>query len=218
MLSDLLFEIRFVEPLVFRFVSNIISKDWVCFDIGAHCGVVSKMLLRSVGKCGYVYAFEPIDSNRDILNFRIHKSSKNTNFETIPYAIGSRDENVKMIRGDHSTTWHLANKNNEINSLNVECRTLDSFNAILKKPDFIKVDIEGAEVDMIQGAKYFIENVRPIWLIELHGSESWSIFDYFLKRDYLIFDLDGVDIAHQSEKSSYGHAVFCPAEKVNLLK
>jgi hypothetical protein len=80
------------------------------------------------------------------------------------------------------------------------------------------VDIEGAEVDMIQGAKYFIENVRPIWLIELHGSESWSIFDYFLKRDYLIYDLDGIDITRQSKKSSYGHAVFCPAEKLSLLK
>ena len=219
LLSDLLFDIRFVEPKVFRFLSNIILKDWVCFDIGAHCGVVSKLLLRSVGDSGYVYSFEPIDSNRDILNSRVQKYSTDKNFKAIPYAIGSKDEVVQMSRGDHSTTWHFDNENNGIKSLNIECRALDSFAAILKKPDFIKVDIEGAEVDMIQGAKYFIENVRPIWLIELHGPESWSICDRFLEKNYVIFDLDGLNISYQhSTANSYGHAVFCPVEKLSLLK
>ena len=124
-----------------------------------------------------------------------------------------------MSRGDHSTTWHFDNENNGIKSLNIECRALDSFAAILKKPDFIKVDIEGAEVDMIQGAKDFIENVRPIWLIELHGPESWSIRDRFLEKNYVIFDLDGLNISYQdSTANSYGHAVFCPVEKLSLLK
>jgi len=219
-IHGIFFDIRFTEPKVFRFINNTIKINWVCFDIGAHCGIVSKRLASLVGKSGFVYSFEPIESNISILKNQLQKAGFSKNSQIIPYAIGKTNETLHMSRGDHSTTWHF-NVDSIINpdGVKVECRTLDFFAADLKKPNFIKVDIEGAEVDMIYGAGFFIDIVRPLWLVELHGLESWRICDRFLEKNYVIFDLDGLNISCQlSTANSYGHAVFCPAEKLSLLK
>lgn len=219
-IHGIFFDIRFTEPKVFRFLNNIIKLNWVCFDIGAHCGIVSKHLAGLVGKTGFVYSFEPIESNIAILKNQLEKAGFSNNSQIIPYAIGKTNETLHMSRGDHSTTWHFnAEPIINLDGVKVECRTLEFLALDLKKPDFIKVDIEGAEVDMICGAGFLIDIVRPIWLMEMHGPESWSICGRFLEKNYVIFDLDGLNISYQdSTANSYGHAVFCPVEKLSLLK
>jgi hypothetical protein len=70
--------------------------------------------------------------------------------------------------------------------------TVDGACARFGKPDFIKMDIEGAEARALKGASHTLRNLRPAWLIELHGSECEREVKALLQEaGYAFFDLQG---------------------------
>jgi hypothetical protein len=84
--------------------------------------------------------------------------------------------------------------------------------------DFVKVDIEGAEVDLVAGGGQVICEIRPIWLFEMHTPASWALLETFLENSYRAFDLSGCEILRrQADLQGYGHVVMCPSEKIALL-
>jgi len=218
-LARALDDIRFVEPDVLRFIANTVRPGWRCADIGAHCGTVALRLVRLVGPEGFVVAVEPIKENADLLQRNIQDHGLLHRCLLLRSAVGAASGQAEMTRGDHSTTWHfLRTKNPDPHMAVVDVRPLDLLLQETAPLDFIKVDIEGAEKELVEGAAHFIQIIRPLWLFEMHGTESWSLARNFLAASYLVFDLAGREIRQADlSRHGYGHAVFCPREKMSLL-
>jgi len=220
-LARALDDIRFVEPDVLRFIRNTVQPGWCCVDAGAHCGTVTARLARLVGPDGRVIAFEPVEDNAALLAANLRARELLSRCEIVSSALGSADGNTEMVRGEHSTTWKMTNEAGGKETSPLQKVAVSRLDGLLeKRPDvrFVKVDIEGAEVDLVAGAARTLSTVRPIWLFEMHGPSSWSILQDFQRAGYRAFNLDGAEIwSPPTDSCAYGHVVFCPAEKVTLL-
>jgi FkbM family methyltransferase len=75
-------------------------------------------------------------------------------------------------------------------TITVNVTTLDEAMARFGRPNFVKMDIEGAEVDALAGAELVLKEARPTWLIELHGPECERGVRRILSgHGYAFFDL-----------------------------
>lgn len=212
-------DIRFVEPDVLRFIRNTVKPGWCCVDVGAHCGTVTVRLAKLVGPAGFVLAIEPVLENAALLERNLKSRGFLPRCAIVRSAIGSVEGQLGMVRGEHSTTWRLAPSGDNCGEPNqVSVLRLDSLLDARRELHLVKVDIEGAEVDLVAGAHLTLSRSRPLWLFEMHGPASWTIVTKFLQLQYRAFDLNGSEISDgPADPSGYGHVVFCPAEKMTLL-
>ena len=126
-------------------------------DIGAWWGPWS---LWWHDKVQSVEIFEP---NKDILPKLVNNVGKFQNCEIHHTALGDRHGSVSMQCADHSGTYHVTGQDGDI-----EMKTLDSF--AFDSVDIIKIDAEGYELPVLQGAKETISRNRP-W-IQVEGNKS----------------------------------------------
>ena len=159
---------------------NLINKDDVIFDIGANFGWYSMNIAQKYPDCK-LYAFEPIAKTYNYLNENI----KLNNFENV------RLSNIGLSNEEGSFTFYyddtlsvnasLSNVSDNKNIKNVECSvsTIDSFidKQKIKKIDFIKCDVEGAEFLVFKGGFETIKRDKPIIFSEM--LRKWSAkFNY----------------------------------------
>ena len=156
----------------FEKLLDISKNKKVAFDIGAHIGLCTLPLSHLVSK---VVSFEASPTNIKYLNKHI-KINNNTNVNVIPYLVGK--ENVNYVDfydvDDGSGIPSIANlklkkKNILINHIKVKQIFLDEFvnkNSII--PDVLKIDVEGAEFNVLDGATKILREYRPKIIISLH--------------------------------------------------
>jgi FkbM family methyltransferase len=141
--------------LLYQYVKdNPIRK---IIDVGAWWGPWS---LWWHDKVQSVEIFEP---NKDILPKLVNNVGKFQNCKIHRTALGDRHGNVSMQVADHSGTYHVTGQDGDI-----EMKTLDSF--AFDSVDIIKIDAEGYELPVLQGAKETISRNRP-W-IQVEGNKS----------------------------------------------
>ena|ERR1035437_7131095 len=144
----------------------------IVFDVGAYCGYSVYNFSKKTGNNGKVFCFEPDEDNYKILikNIRIH-SLKNTipikkglwseSTELEFYKEGSLGSSVKSI--GYRPTHSIQSK---IRVLKLE----DAFNNLkLKEINFVKMDIEGAEIEVIKSSLEFIKNKNINFAISCHS-------------------------------------------------
>jgi len=122
-------------------------------DIGAHKGIWTKVMM---GEFERVYSFEPVKENFDVL--------KEINFCSYQIALGDKAGSGGMIPGENTGMWHLTK---DINSMGTNIEMLDSYN--LTEIDFIKIDVEGYELHVLEGAKVTVNKYKPAILLEENG-------------------------------------------------
>ena len=125
-----------------------------CIDVGSHIGFWSKDFTKLFN---HTYAFEPIPQVRECYEKNITKS----NYTLYPYGLGREEKKIKVLYDPKETgNTHANDKGN----VNVEIKTLDSFN--LDNIDYIKIDAEGYEIEVVEGSKKLIEKYKPYIHIE----------------------------------------------------
>jgi len=131
-------------------IHKIIKKNDVVVDIGANIGFYTKLFSRLVGENGFVYAFEPDAKNYAHLK---RKMSGINNVSLSSAAVASETGKLKiytspMLNVDHRTyPVDDYEKVIEIDAVSID----DFFSEKNKKPDFIKMDIQGAEYSALKG-------------------------------------------------------------------
>lgn len=153
--------------------------DWrgkVIYDVGANVGVFSLFFARESGEKGQVIAFEPVVSNYRVLreNLRLNGIA---NVRAIPLALGARSDTRPVYRtaGESGTaslifSSALDSRYRPGEDVRVEPLDLAVHEHDLPTPHFIKIDVEGAELDVLAGAERLLAATRPDLWIELHGA------------------------------------------------
>lgn len=147
-------------------------------DIGAHVGLWSMWLARDFAR---VHAFEPLGAHRKLFERNVARWS---NVTLHPCALGETEGEVQIRRplettgnahvlnftGRHPGTRHVEHPDRADIHEHVPMRTLDSFN--LQEVDLIKIDVEGFERAVVQGAEETIRRCRPVICVEQKKNES----------------------------------------------
>jgi FkbM family methyltransferase len=163
------------------------------FDVGANAGFFILVAARLVGMSGRCVAFEPLPENDASIYEQIELNSLcpcSVVGEAISDRVGSA---FFSFPSTGSSVAHLGESRKGEQRLPVKVTTVDGACARFGKPDFIKMDIEGAEARALKGASHTLRNLRPGWLIELHNSECEREVKALLQEArYAFFDLQGI--------------------------
>ena len=145
------------EPEFMEIVDKEVSKGMVAFDLGANIGYVTLVMARNVGKDGHVYAVEPSPRNFAILKKNLEVNNYTNRVEVYQMAISSFNGEAQFNLSDASNLHSFIKTGHSRNAINVKTVTLDEFFKDKPAPNFIKMDIEGAEVEAIEGMHEILE-------------------------------------------------------------
>src|SRR4051794_13699984 len=162
-----------VDPAEIRFLRRKLRKGHVAVDIGCHKGAYTYWMRRSVGASGAVYAFEP--QPKQIVYLREAFSAlRYDNVELVPMAVS--DRSGQMMLHVPAMSSHFASleakrdaKPGTGNDMAVDVTTLDEFFESTKRrrpPNFLKIDVEGHELSVFDGARRTLERDHPTILVE----------------------------------------------------
>jgi len=164
----------------------------VFYDIGANAGFFSLLGSKCVGDRGQVFAFEPLRENIETLKSQLELNQV-VNCTIIEAAVSDQVGEIQFCEESETTGGHIKSRESNEGRVNVvKTTTLDEFAKINRPPDFIKMDIEGAEVFALQGAHGLLTKPNPPkFLIELHGeSNSKKVREIFEKEGYFLYTPD----------------------------
>jgi FkbM family methyltransferase len=154
---------------------SVIPEDGVVFDVGAHAGQFAKLFAR-IAKKGFVFACEPGTYARTILRIAVRLNGFR-NIAILPMALGSAPGVSQLsmpVKKSGNYGFGLsyvggADGTREVESELISITTLDGLVDVLKleRLDFIKADIEGFELRMIEGGKQTLARFKPALMLEL---------------------------------------------------
>lgn len=157
------------EPQVSAMVRTKVKKGMTVLDVGGHIGYYTLLMAKFVGERGRVFSFEPSPENFELLQKNIHLNRLGR-VEAVRAAIFSK-KGISTISIPDDSNSGGASLVHEVGShaMQIETITLDDFCAERNiKPEFIKMDVEGAEFDVLLGGERTIRDCRPEMLIEVH--------------------------------------------------
>ena len=183
------------EPAVQAAIKEHLRPGMVFYDIGANIGFFSLLAARLVGPQGRVIAFEADPGNA--VRLREHIVRNDLPWITAEQrAVWSETTTVSFARIDPSTSpdrglGHVTPASSS-GTIQVDAISLDDFTRIAPAPDFLKCDVEGAEVEVFRGAQRLLAEKRPGILCEVHSEANRRILlEEFARHRYSSTDLDG---------------------------
>jgi FkbM family methyltransferase len=157
------------ERRLSRHVAALLRPGDVAFDVGSHLGYFGILMATVVGADGTVVCFDP-----DLGLLEALASNVARNRDLIPagvkvaqLAVGPRRGKMSFETGGHSTRGRLS----EHGDVEVEVVTLDDAVERFGAPRFVKVDVEGGELDVLLGGSALVESGSTSFGIEIHSRD-----------------------------------------------
>jgi len=152
----------------------------VVFDLGANAGYLT-MVFAACGS--HVYAFEPMKRNIERWSRHISVNCVR-NASLLPFAVCDSDRTVFFAEGHSVFSNRYAQTPKNGDGKRVEGRSIDSLVAdgTVPPPQVIKIDVEGAEFDVICGARATISKYRPLIFLATHDCHKPGIRDACLAQ------------------------------------
>jgi len=172
--TDILILNELSEPWMKRYFKP--NKGDVVIDVGAHVGKYSLPAAKFVGENGKVIAIEAHPENFKALQTNILLNDLK-NIIALNIAAFNQDNKKLLLSGSRDSEFSLKSNLKE-NSVEVETRTIDSLlrEIGVKKVDWVKIDVEGAEVEVLEGMREVLrENKKLRMLIEVHGENKYKV-------------------------------------------
>lgn len=143
----------------------------VVLDIGAGIGDTSVYFSRKIQESGHCFAFEPLDLNLNCLKNNITRNQCG-NITPVPFALADKKGTGLLRQGETATTITSSLEDGKEGQAQcVRITTVDDFSAD-KHIDFIKADIEGAELNMLRGAHETLRRDKPVCALTLYHRED----------------------------------------------
>lgn len=141
-----------------------------CIDVGANIGLTAVMM-ASMCKSGHVVCFEPSPKNFGFLQRSVELNRFN-NVTLVRAGVGA--QNGEMLLEEHGPNSHSASVASTT-AIKTDLVSLDNWVPSDKKVDFLKVDVEGYERDVLLGAEKLIARSNPIMLIEFNSLTTITV-------------------------------------------
>jgi FkbM family methyltransferase len=185
--EDLVFMTNHEDDIIEHFTPK---QGDIVVDIGAHMGKYTIISSKRVGSNGKVVAIEAHPGNFEMLNRNI-KLNQLTNVIPLNYAVYSKETKVKLYLPEEESGYTIYNTimsnraGTEDKFVEVNANTVDyllKLNQIREEQvNWIKVDVEGAEFEVLKGATNVLSKSRDIaLLIEIHGLDNYGPILNFL--------------------------------------
>lgn len=163
------------DRLTHKIIQRVITNASNCIDIGCHKGEILELILRYAPN-GQHFAFEPIPELFDRLQNNLYQS-----VTLYPYALSNKTgvssfqwvKNAPAYSGLKKRRYDINTP--DIEEIKVEVRLLDELIPPDVRVDFIKIDVEGGEFGVLQGAKRILKTFHPTVLFEYGQGAS----DYY---------------------------------------
>lgn len=170
---------------------SIIQSGWTILDIGANIGIFSLVFAKATGNEGRVIAYEPQPAIHQILarNLEANASGIDRVQAIVSDIVGERpfldlhDLSAEQIVWLGSVSVESTADGRHGRMIDTPVVTIDSLN--LDRCDFIKIDVEGHEPEVIRGAWETISKHRPVLSIEAHMPDmDYGFIDRLTTRGY----------------------------------
>lgn len=195
------------ELLHLRTATALVSEGSCALDIGAHAGAWTIALSRLVGPAGLVAAFEPVPGNFQVL---IRRTADLSNVRCFDAALSSSSgTSVILVPGDtcEPSTGAIVGTADQLRypegmeRLTISIEKFDNLSADLlgdRRLSFIKCDVEGHELAVLEGAVGIIEEYRPVVMLEILR-EKWPDGDPTSSASALFLSDRGYRMAQLTE-------------------
>jgi FkbM family methyltransferase len=153
------------EPEVQRALARELAPGMTVWDVGAHIGFFTVLAARRVGGRGRAHAFEPNPENRSRLVEAVAMNDLQ-NVVVHDLALAGRSGSAPLYGHRFTTNWSLLEERGDATAHEVTCVTIDELACSMDAPDLIKIDAEGAELDVLRGGVGFLVERRPVLVVE----------------------------------------------------
>ena len=157
-----------------------VKKGETVVDVGAHVGAFTIKARREVGENGLVIAIEPEPRNLELLKRNVQKYD---NVIVIDKAVGNRKGKTKLYLSETSCEHSIINRG--ARSIQVEIDTLSDILSGLgiSRVDFVKIDVEGAELEVLKSAGNYLKKIKKISIAAEHYWGEQDNLESFLKSN-----------------------------------
>jgi FkbM family methyltransferase len=187
-LEPILDEPKYVDD----FVAKVLEPDFNCIDIGCHLGAMLSLFTKHAPR-GRHLAFEPMPHKAAWLRSKfpdceIHQLALSSSAE------GSVTFYVNHTNSGYSGLGHHADPGDRVEEIRVQMSRLEDLIPAGGRIDFVKVDVEGAELDVLRGGRRILEENHP-WLVfestqsalGAAGVTTRDLYDFVTELDYAVY-------------------------------
>ena len=203
---------------------KIVEPNCVVWDIGSNLGLYTILSGKQVGSSGEVHAFEPSPVAHRVATEHIRLNGLQGVCKVSQVAVSETDGGVLPFsivdEGGFDPTNRLGNSSGK--TIEVPAITLDGLLARSKRgPDYVKMDIEGAEVFALRGSSELMTKQRPIILLAVHpmflpefSCDANEIASMIAERSYTSVQMNGVSMP----PIEYSEYLLIPNEKLTKCR
>lgn len=206
-------------------VLDRVAASGTFFDIGANIGYTSIRWAKKFPNCK-VFSFELMPKTFEILKKNVQKNGVANQVNIYNVGVADSDKKIEC----YYYPWVTANSSLEniqdradAEVITADCVALDLFKEISSvKVDYIKIDVEGAELPAFKGMKEILNKNRPVVVAELlrtysakHGYHPNEVLELFREMGYCCIGLDDyrLDVVDDMSSTEYRNFMFLNEEK-----
>jgi FkbM family methyltransferase len=192
-----------------EFVSHYLHPGNNVMDIGANIGLFAVVMGRAIGQTGVVMAFDPVPGN--IWRLKSNLSGNGISSEAVyELALGSANERLDLKMSDDTAYASIHTVEHGLGNgrvIQVDVRRLDDVWHERGCPviSFVKMDVEGAELEVIRGGVEMLSRCHPTMLIEANTSQHLAKLNEALRPF-------GYRHIHPGGFVQHNHLFICPAQ------
>lgn len=213
--SIYLYRYSFIEEGLTKIFLHCVKPGMVLFDVGSHFGYFSLLGSFLVGQKGRVHAFEPTPSTYEILKINTHHKGNIT-----VNNCGASDKEKYVLLNDFGVEYSAFNslykakigektlRKIKPKQYKIKCISIDNYistNNVI--PDFIKIDAENSEYDILIGMDKTLKEIRPIITLEFgdfcDGLQDNKVFKYLTDRNYIPYEYKCGEIIEKNISLQY---------------
>jgi FkbM family methyltransferase len=166
-----------------RFFLSLGLTGETVYDIGSHIGILTLFFSRAVGEMGKVISFAPNPETFATLCKNVQMNGL-TNVKLVNAGLGEKRGTLPLVYGEREGALGTMNEALQVELLNnkrgikprtslVEVYPLDEYILAnsLPDPDFVKIDVEGYEYNVLLGMQDTVRRCKPALVVEIHGMD-----------------------------------------------
>jgi FkbM family methyltransferase len=223
------------EPHLASLYRALLRPGDVAVDGGANVGLHAVQMAEAVAPSGKIFAIEPVPEILQHLRLNLQKARVTSDVVTVlSCGLSDAEKETDFYQVLDPIEHELSGLRNreilgshQVKQIRIKTTTLDAICQHLHRLDFVKLDLEGGEMDALRGGRSTFQRLRPLTAIEQDQNSpryfgySWNdLLEYFFSLNYQIYDLFGQQYTNGQmfENCAVWDFIGIPAEFPNRLE